>query len=157
MSTAEVVLARLMISDPEAARERAARVLELDAKKRGTKRTRSAPRREKSEAKKATRRERMEEIRRVVIARQASVCAVCGFRDGGGDVHHVLSGVGQRRQHESAETCVYLCRLCHRFVTDNDLDALLTLAVYCTRNDMPEATRALSKRIAKIEESRRAR
>jgi len=46
-------------------------------------------------------------------------CELCGKLTSELQLHHVISGYGRRREHESVETCIMLCVECHRAVHDN--------------------------------------
>ena len=46
-------------------------------------------------------------------------CELCGKLTSELQLHHVISGYGRRREHESVETCLMLCSECHREVHEN--------------------------------------
>jgi len=57
-------------------------------------------------------------------------CELCGKLTNDLQMHHVVSGYGRRKAHESVETCIMLCVECHAEVHRNaKLDRALKLLV----------------------------
>lgn len=141
---------------PPAVQERAAHERARKMRARSERSRRSRGRRKDEAAEKAERRQRIGDIRQDVMIREGGCCACCGWdaSNNCGEIHHIVSGVGRRRQKEDVLTCVLLCRQCHRFVTGGDESTLRVLATYCIRHSMPEAARAISHRLARIEDAR---
>jgi len=50
-------------------------------------------------------------IRRQVMERSGGRCELCGAV--AGELHHIISGRGKRKQYERVETCIMLCHRCH--------------------------------------------
>lgn len=113
-----------------------------------------APGRSKRE-RNANRKARMAEIRRVVVERQHYRCAVKGCGNPAVELHHLLSGP-LRRQNESVDTCVALCRGHHDDAHRGVVSVLQDLMTYCDDCGMLAARAALAHRLMKIYEAQRA-
>ncbi len=98
---------------------------------------------------------RMAEIREKVFARSGSACQVPGCYLMANHLHHTISGP-LRRAREAVETTLALCAGHHAMVHAGDLGILRDLATYAMEHEMPEAARALARRIAKIQDTREA-
>ena len=59
------------------------------------------------------------EVYAAVRKRANGRCELCGKLTNDLQMHHVVSGYGRRKAHESVETCIMLCVECHRAVHDN--------------------------------------
>lgn len=56
-----------------------------------------------------------ENLYRTVSERANGFCELCRWYGGKYlDLHHIVGGSGKRLQHESEETCIMLCKSCHR-------------------------------------------
>jgi hypothetical protein len=69
--------------------------------------------------------------------------------------HHVIGG-GERQAKESVKTVAPLCGSCHEKVHAGDLETLVNLRWWAQETGRREAMHALERRIAKVEEARRA-
>ena len=109
-----------------------------------------------------SRRERMAAIRKDVMERATGVCELCSlveytpFVARAQEVHHVLSGVGNRRIHEDVSTCVAVCECHHHQLHRNDPDALSLLLRWAEKHGTTRAMAAIEHRQAKAAESRAA-
>jgi len=59
------------------------------------------------------------EVYEAVRKRANGRCELCGKLTSELQLHHVISGYGRRREHESVETCLMLCGECHKEVHEN--------------------------------------
>jgi len=68
------------------------------------------------------------EVYAAVRNRANGRCELCGKLTNDLQMHHVVSGYGRRKAHESVETCIMLCVECHAEVHRNaKLDRALKL------------------------------
>ena len=120
------------------------------------KRVAGPTRKEIREANRIKKRERTANVRVEVFKRDGGRCVICG--DEATEMHHLVSGSGLRRIAEGVSTCVALCETHHREAHRNVLDTLLALLLWAQGNagSYSIAATALEKRLAKIEEARRA-
>jgi hypothetical protein len=144
----------LRLSDADLLRERSR---QLAAREQHDKRVRvkAAPRVKAKAQDRQARNERIAEIRTAAFKAWQGLCAICSPPVPATDLHHVLSGPDRRRR-ESAETVLPVCRLDHHRLHAGDLMALEDAMLACKANGMIEAATALERRIAKVEEARRA-
>jgi len=70
------------------------------------------------------------EVYEAVRKRANGRCELCGKLTNELELHHVISGYGRRREHESVETCLMLCSECHEQVhRDAKLHRVLKMLV----------------------------
>jgi 5-methylcytosine-specific restriction endonuclease McrA len=104
--------------------------LERQTKAKREKSRRLAPRRkpgrEAKGAKASTRRDRMAEIAEAVRDRADGRCEIC-HKEAILHVHHIVSGSGKRRAHESKFSCIGLCAKCHLAAHRSDMDTLAAI------------------------------
>ncbi len=160
--TTKTQLAALILSDPAQAKREAARIVSRPSLPRPRRIPKAGPTRaQEKRGSRAERNARMAEIRREVMEHAEGRCELCaglaayvGGTFPADAVHHVLSGVGQRRQHESAATCVAVCRYHHGQLHKNDPEAQLLLLRWADRHGYTLALGAALRRQAKVLESR---
>jgi hypothetical protein len=147
-----------LTGNPTDVREAAARLLRKPRRVPKEGRTKAQEKRSAT----AERNARMVEIRKAVQNRHNSKCVVCGWMPSItlGECHHLISGNGRRRISERVDTCVWVCgslssSRCHELAA-TDPAALRKVAAYCVTEGMTEAAVAVSRRLAKVLESREA-
>jgi hypothetical protein len=103
---------------------------------------------------------RMAEIRKAVMDRAAReamystpTCETCGF-ERATEVHHIISG-GARQSAEDATTLIALCAACHREAQRGEPLVLSCILTWAKDHGYTEAHKAVSRRLAKVEEARR--
>jgi 5-methylcytosine-specific restriction endonuclease McrA len=52
-------------------------------------------------------------IVQAVLERSKGVCENCGAADYRVQLHHIIKGLGKRKQHETIESVILLCWNCH--------------------------------------------
>jgi hypothetical protein len=147
----------LKMSPADLLRERAR---QLAARKQHDKRVsaKAAPRVKAKTEKRDGRNARMARIRMDVFNGSGGNCAAkCAtpIRYDTFHAHHVIGG-GERQAKESVKTVAPLCGACHEKVHAGDLETLVNLRWWAQETGRREAMHALERRIAKVEEARRA-
>lgn len=88
---------------------------------------------EKRTAKRETHRKETAAIRAEVEKRAEGKCESCGGADDGRplgrlEMHHVLGGIGRRRQMQAVENCMMVCRFCHGLLNGHPYGACNVVA-----------------------------
>ena len=52
------------------------------------------------------------EVVQAVLKRSKGLCEVC--KRHGEEIHHIVYGIGKRKEHETIDSVVLLCQNCHR-------------------------------------------
>lgn len=97
----------------------------------------------------------MAELRHDALERDQFRCVCCAtdLHRSGVEVHHLVSGNGKRREHESLGTLASTCPGCHGRAHAADLSALLALGRWARTHGSAEAREEIRRRLAKMETS----
>jgi hypothetical protein len=143
---------------PPTLQRRAINLLAEDRESRQRVSVKAAPRVKAKTEKRDGRNARMARIRMDVFNGSGGNCAAkCAtpIRYDTFHAHHVIGG-GERQAKESVKTVAPLCGACHEKVHAGDLETLVNLRWWAQETGRREAMHALERRIAKVEEARRA-
>lgn len=139
---------------PASLADRARALLRRERDAAARRKVKSCPRRAAEQVAKGSRRDRMAGILAEVRARSGGTCEVCRLARAE-EMHHVVSGPSRRSQ-ERAETCIDLCRACHRGAHRNDEGTLELVAAWAEAHGFIAAAAAVERRLAKVNEARGA-
>lgn len=121
---------------------------------RSRKAVKSRGRRRDAAETKAERKEARAEVRAAAMERERGKCAVCGKPNSEWERLHLHHLAG--RHNESLETVIMLCAFDHRMVHDGNIPVLKVIAAHCVGHGMKAGALAVGRRLAGIEDARRA-
>ncbi len=92
------------------------------------------------------------EIRHDLVVLSGGRCCACAgdFHLVGFEAHHMVSGSGKRRQHESIETMAPTCVACHRQAHAGDEATLRAILAWADRHGSPLARSEVRRRLEKL-------
>ena len=136
--------------------ERARTLLRPDPARRQRRKAKAAPRLATEAATKAERQAKSAAIRAAVFGRSGNRCEVPGCVLPPAEWHHIASGSSRKIEESEDSTCA-ICVPHHRLAQAGDRETLTALLAWAVGGAFRTAVRSLEHRIAKIDESRRAR